>query len=134
MSHHLLFSVICLEWYVKVKYTKHRKGYIISIGLDPVKHYNTERTIPVAIFYNLDVMDPSLYALLGEDTVGIKDADNGIYVESKQFDEMIEKIKRFYEEFGKLTGETIHVEVINIDDIPKKPIKLRKIDLAKELG
>jgi len=123
-----------LEWYVRVKYSKHGNGYVISIGLDPMKHYNTERTIPVAIFYNLDVMDPSLYAVLGEDTVGIPDADNGIYVEQEQLDEMIEKIKAFYDEFGRLTGETIHVEVIDIDAIPKKPPHIRKLNILEELG
>ena len=122
-----------MEWYVRVKYKKYKSGYVISIGLDPVKHYNTP-PIPVAIFYNLDVMDPSLYAVLGENTVGIPDADNGIYVEREQLDEMIEKIKAFYDEFGRLTGETIHVEFIDVDAIPKKPVSIKKLDIFEELG
>jgi len=122
-----------VEWYVRVKYKKYKSGYVISIGLDPVKHYNTP-PIPVAIFYNGEVMDPSLYAVLGEYTEGIENADNAIYVKPGDLKETLDKVKAFYDEFGRLTGETIHVEVIDIDAIPKKPPHIRKLNILEELG
>jgi len=118
---------------VKVKVFKHKNGYVISIGLDPEKHYNTEHTIPVAIFYNLDVMDPVLYAVLGEETDGIKDADNGIYVKASELDETLKKIQSFYEKFAELTGEIIHVNIIEVDKLPPKPANIRKLNILDEI-
>jgi len=122
------------EWYVRVKRKKYKKGYVISIGLDPL-HYEdclSEdcKGVPTRIFYNTEVADATLYALARAE---INDADNAVWVKEDDVDRVLEDIQKFYKKYGELTGEKINVEIIDVDKIAKKP-KIRKLSLEKILN
>lgn len=94
---------------IRVKVVAYKKGYVVSIGIDPLNPHK----LPVKIFHENRVVDPLLYAVTGAE---ISDADNAIYVKKNEVEKIINEIKDFYARYGEYFDMKIPVNIIEIDD------------------